>query len=108
MSREIGGAELGRPEPGQRLALVAAGEEGEFFRVVGADPGQPLRGRRDRLFPFDLAKFARAALANPHQRLGQLRWRLLLHDPRSTLAADHATVDRVLRRSEEDTSELTS
>ena len=38
----VGRAELLRPEPGQRLRLVAAGEEGELLRVVvrGPSPSQ--------------------------------------------------------------------
>ncbi len=37
MRRVVGRAELRRPQAGQRLALVAAGEEGELLRVGGAD-----------------------------------------------------------------------
>src|SRR4029077_18672051 len=97
MRGEIWRAELRRPEPGQRLALIAAGEEGELFRVVRADPRQPKERRFDRLVPFNLAEFAGAAFADPHQGLRQFCRRLLLHDAGGALAADDATVDRVLR-----------
>src|SRR3954469_16583846 len=61
MRREVRGPELGGPEAGQRLALVAAGEERELLRVLGANSRQPVDGRRDRLVPLDLAELAGAA-----------------------------------------------
>src|SRR5437016_8309516 len=67
MRGEIRGAELGGPEAGQRLALIAAGEERELLWIVGANPRQPVDRRRDRLIPLDLAKLAGAALADPQQ-----------------------------------------
>src|SRR5438132_11670183 len=73
MRGEVRGAELGRPEPGQRLALVAAGKEGELFRIVGADPPEPAERRLDRLVPLDFAEFAGAALTDPQERLGPAR-----------------------------------
>src|ERR1051326_2552516 len=94
MRGEIGSAELRRPEPGHRLALIAAGEEGELFGVFRADLRQPAHRCPDRLVPLDLAEFARAAFADPHQRLPQLRRRLLLHDAGGALAANDAAVDR--------------
>src|SRR5207237_6250144 len=97
MRGEIRGAELGRPKPGQRLALIAACEEGELFRILGADPPEPAERRLDRLVPLDFAELAGAALADPQQRLGQARRRIMLHDPRGALAADHAVIDRVAR-----------
>src|SRR5438552_5963156 len=69
MRGEIRGAELSRPETGQGLALVAAGEEGQLLRVVVANSRQPVDRRRDRLFPLDLTELAGAALADPQQRL---------------------------------------
>ncbi len=38
----------------------------------------------------------RAALADPHQRLAQLRRRMLVHDAGGALAADDAAIDRVV------------
>ena len=65
MRGEVRRPELRRPISGQRLALIAPGEEGELFRVRGADRRQPLDRRRDRLLPLDLAELAGAALADP-------------------------------------------
>ena len=96
MGGEIRGAELRRPITGQRLALVAAGKEGKLFGVGGADRRQPFDRGRDRLVPLDLAELARAALADALQRFAQLCRRVLLHDARGTLAADHAAIDRVM------------
>ena len=60
----VEGAELLRPPAGQRLRLVAAGEEREFVRVAFADRRQP-RGRDvERFVPFDFAEFACAAFAD--------------------------------------------
>src|SRR4029077_17396078 len=79
----------------QGLALIAPGEEGELFRVVGTNSRQPLDRRRDCLLPLDLAKFTGAALADPLQRLPELGRRLLLHNAGGGFAAAHAAVDRV-------------
>src|SRR5262249_41911330 len=86
--------ELRRPEAGQRLRLVAAGEQCELFRIIRADFREPVTRRGDRFVPFDLAKFTTAALADPHQRLAQFRRRLLVHDARGALAAEAAAVYR--------------
>src|SRR5438552_1967361 len=91
-------AELLRPEAGQRLHLVAPGEERELGRVRRADfreaPGEDI----ERFVPFDLDEVARAALAPwpAHERLAQSRGRVLLHDPGRALGAEHALVDRVV------------
>ncbi len=90
-------AELLRPPAGQRLALVAPGEEGELARVVAADPRQPLGRRRQRLLPLDLLELARAARADALQGLCQPRRRVVLHDAGSALGAEHAAIDRVVR-----------
>src|SRR5271167_3610476 len=96
MRGKVRGPKLSRPIAGQRLALIAAGEEGEFFRVAVADRRQPPDSGRDRLLPFDFAELARAAFANPSERLSQLRRGVLLHDAGRALAADHAAIDRVV------------
>ena len=67
----IGRAELRRPPAGQRLRLVAAGEEGKLARIGVAHLRQPHGGGAQGFFPFDLAEFAGAALADPDQRLRQ-------------------------------------
>ena len=74
-------AELLRPPAGERLALVAAGEERELIRVALADRLQPRHRDVERFVPFDLAELARAAFAHPQQRLAQARRRGVLHDP---------------------------
>ena len=95
MSGIVGRAELLRPPAGQRLALVASGEEGELARVGFADVAQPFGGQRHRLVPFDLLEIAGAALAHPQQRLGQPRRRVVVHDAGRALAAQHALVHRM-------------
>jgi hypothetical protein len=71
-------------------------KKASFFRVGGADRRQPLDRGRERLVPFDLAEHAGAALADPFQGLAQFGRRLLLHDARGALAADHPAIDRVI------------
>src|SRR5690606_14070774 len=93
--RIVDGAELLRPPAGERLRLVAAGEEREFVRVAFADRRQPVGGDPQRLVPLDLAELALAALAHAQQRLRQSCRRVVLHDPARALGADHALVDRV-------------
>ena len=88
----VGRAELHGPPAGQRLALVAAGEEGELPGVGPAHLAQPLRGERQRLVPGDLLELARAARAHAQQRRPQARRRIVLHDAGRALAAQHALV----------------
>src|SRR6266478_6394499 len=91
-------AELLRPETGERLHLVTAGEERELGWVRRADfreaPGEDI----ERFIPFDLDEVARAALTPgpAHQRLAQSRGRVLLHDPGRALGAEHPLVDRMI------------
>ncbi len=96
MRREIGRAELPRPPAGQRLRLVAAGEEGEPLGIGRADVPQPLRRQSQRLVPFDLAEFARAARSRAQQGLAQAGRAQVLHDAGAALAADDPAVDRVV------------
>lgn len=91
----VDGAELLRPPAGQGLRLVAPGEKGELIGVALADVAQPLRGEAERLFPFDLAKLAGAALARAAGVCSGAR--VMLLDAGRTLGADHAAVDRMLR-----------
>ena len=97
--RVIGGAELARKQAGQGLHLVAPGEHGKFFRIGGANFGQPLGQQRHGLLPGDRVKLAGTALAAraAQQGLRQPRWRHLLHDARGALGADHTLVQRVRR-----------
>ena len=96
--RVVGRAELAREQAGQRLHLVAPGEQRELLRVGGADVAQPLFEHREGLVPVDRLELAGAALGAglAPQRLRQPRRRVLLHDARRTLGADHALVQRVL------------
>src|SRR5947209_8794567 len=93
MRRKIRRAELCRPPSGQRLALVAAGEEGELLRVGVANIVEPRARDLHRLVPLDLYEFARAALADPLQWLAQPGGRIMLHDAGRAFAAQHALVD---------------
>ena len=96
MGCEIVRAELAGPPAGQRLRLVAPGEEGKLGRITLANLTQPLGRQFQRLVPFDLAKFAGPALARAEQRLRQLGRRILVHDARATLGAQHTLVDRMI------------
>src|SRR5262249_23673630 len=92
----VRGAELLRPPAGQGLALVTAGEEGELARVAGTDSTKPVRGGRHRLFPGDLLEPSSAARTYPQQRGGEAGGRVLIHDPRGALAAEHPLVHGVV------------
>src|SRR6185503_3731171 len=74
-------------------------KEREFLRIAGADLPQPRLEHAERLVPRDALEFTGAALGPgfPAQRVHQARGRVLLHDARSALGADHALVDRVVR-----------
>ena len=92
----VRGAELLRPPAGQRLALVAAGEEGEALGVLLAHRLEPVRRDPERLGPGDLAELAGAARADAAQRPLQAGGREVLHDAGGALGAEHAAVDRVV------------
>jgi hypothetical protein len=96
--RVIRRAELAREHAGQRLHLVAAGEQGELLRVGGADLPQAFGQRGEGLLPLDFLELAGAALGPglALERLQQARRRILLHDARRALGADHALVQRVV------------
>ena len=89
-------AELLRPPAGQRLRLIAPGEEGELGGVLLAHGTQPRDGGLQRLVPGDLLELARAARPCSPQRPHQPAGRIMLHDPGAALGADHAAVDRVV------------
>ena len=95
----VGGAELARKQAGERLHLVAPGEQGKLLGVGGAQFLQALLQHGKGRVPFDLFKLAVTAIAAglAQQGFGQPRGRILLHNARGTLGADHALVQRVLR-----------
>jgi len=95
----VGRAELLREQAGQRLHLVAPGEQREFLRVGRADLRQALGEDREGLLPADFVELRLAALGAlpPQQRLAEPRGRVLLHDPGGTLGADDALVERMRR-----------
>ncbi len=97
--RIVGRAELAREQPGQRLHLVAPGEQRKLLRVGRADLLQPLGQQLEGALPADGLELTRATLAAglAQQRPGQPRRRHLLHDAGGTLGADHALVQRVIR-----------
>ena len=74
--------------PGERLHLVAAGEQRELLRVGRANLREPLGQDLERALPGDRLELAGATLAAglAQQRLGQPRRRDLLHDAGAPLA----------------------
>ena len=94
----VGRAELPRKEPGERLHLVASGEERELLRISRADVREALGDERIRLVPCDRLELGLPALGVrlAAERQREPRRRVLLHDARCALRADHAPVDRVL------------
>ena len=56
-------AELLRPPAGQRLRLVAAGEERQFIGIAFADRRQPAGRDLQRFVPLDFPELAAAAFA---------------------------------------------
>ena len=70
---------LGEPA-GQRLALVAAGEERKLGRVARAHVLEPAGGGFERLVPGDFGELARASGADALQRRAQPRRRRVRHD----------------------------
>ena len=92
--RPVGGAELLRPQAGQRLHLVASGKIAQFGGVGRADLFQAVGQGVERLVPGNRLVNALAALGArlAHQRLGQLGGGILFHDPGRALGAQHALV----------------
>ena len=99
MGGVVGRAELLGEHAGQGLHLIAAGEQRELLRVLGAQLLEPLGEHRHGLVPGDLLELGLAALGVglAPQRLGEARRRHLLHDAGAALGADHALVQRVVR-----------
>ncbi len=95
MGRIIGRAELLCPPGCQALGLVTPREEGKALGVF-FQRFQPLHGRGKRFFPCYLLKLTGATRANALHGRFQARGRIVLHDARRALGAQHALVDRVV------------
>ncbi len=95
MGSEVRCAELGGPPAGERLALVATGEEGRAARVGAADRCQPAGSDGQRLIPFDLYERRLAARPDPLERLAQPCRGEMVLQARGTLAAQHTVVLRM-------------
>ena len=95
----IGCTELARKQARQGLHLVAPGEQGKLLRISRADFAQALGQYLKGALPTDGLKFGRAALSTlfTQQWLGESRRRILLHDARAALGADHTLVQWVRR-----------
>src|SRR3546814_15764353 len=87
--RSVVGAERQRPPAGQRLRLVAAGEERELVQVALADRRQPVGGDLQRLVPLDFSELALAAFAHAQQGLFQPRRRVVLDRKSTRLNSSH-------------------
>src|SRR6185369_9250987 len=81
---------------GQRLALVAAGEERKLARVARAHVLEPAGRGLKRFVPGNFGEFTRASGAYPLQRRAQPRRRSVRHDAGGAFAAQHALVDRMI------------
>ncbi len=96
MGGVVGGAEPLRPEAGEGLGLVAAGEEGQLLGGVVADGFEPGDGRCEGLVPGDLLILAGAAGPYALERRAKAGRRVDLHDPRRALGTENALVDGVV------------
>ena len=99
VGRVIGRAELAREQAGERLHLVAPGEQRELFRIGRAQMREPLFERREGFVPTDFDELAGTALGArlALERFGQPCRGVLLHDPRRALGADDPLVKRMIR-----------
>jgi hypothetical protein len=96
MRGEIQAAEHLREIAGERLRLVAPGEEHEPLGIGGAQMRQPLGDDAERLLPLDFLELAGAARAHTPERLAQPGRGKHVHDPGRALGAQHPAIDRVL------------
>ncbi|KGD38802.1 hypothetical protein DO70_6472 [Burkholderia pseudomallei] len=96
--RVIRRAVLLREQAGERLHLVAAGEEREALRIRRAQMREPLFEHGERDVPRYRLELRAAALGArlAHQRLREARGRILFHDARCAFRADHALVQRMV------------
>src|SRR5262245_35585565 len=74
----VGRAELLGPPAGQRLALIATGEEGKLARIAPPDVAKPLGRDRQRLVPADRLELPGATRAYPQQGRRQPRRRVVV------------------------------
>ena len=96
--RPVGRTELLRPQAGQRLHLVATGKERELLRIGGANVCEPFGQQIKRIVPRNRIEDAVAALGagTADHRVLQLRLRILLHDARAALGAEHTLIHNVI------------
>jgi hypothetical protein len=99
MGRPVRRAELLRPQAGERLHLVAPGEERQALRIGAADVAQARGEHRQCIVPADGVEDARASLGARAANHGvlQLGRRVLLHDAGAALGTQHALVHRMIR-----------
>ena len=83
----VGRSILLRPEAGQRLRLIAAGEKGEFLRVRLPNAAKPVGGKGQRLIPRNFLELARAARARAQERRAKPGRSVVLHDSGRALGA---------------------
>jgi len=91
MRRVIGRAKLACEQAGERLHLVASGEQREFLGVGGAYLLQAFGEDGKRLFPADRLEISGAAFGAffAQQGLCQSGGRVLLHDAGTALGTNH-------------------
>ena len=96
--RPIRRAVLLRPQSRERLHLVASGEKRELFWIRRADVCEPFGQQIQRVVPRNRIENAVAAFGAgaANHRVLQLRFRILLHDARAALGAQHALVHDVI------------
>ena len=93
----IGRAELLGKQPGQRLHLIAAGKERELLGVGRTQVTQAVFQQLEGVVPGNRLEpgFTAFGVRHASQRQRQPRRRVLLHDARSALGANHALIQRV-------------
>ena len=92
-------AELAREQAGERLHLVAPGEERELLRVAWRGSSPRRFSRIANASSQEIGSNSPAPRSAPGLRLSgprEARRRVLLHDAARALGADHALVERVL------------
>ncbi len=96
--RVVRRTKLARKQAGQRLHLVASGEQGKFFRVSGTQMAQPAFHHAKGFIPGNRLILIRPALGADLalQRLRQARRRILLHDARRAFGTQNPLVQGVV------------
>ncbi|OIQ70942.1 hypothetical protein GALL_474420 [mine drainage metagenome] len=91
----VGRAELAGEQAGERLHLVAPGEQRELSRIGGAQMPQTVFEQLQRVVPGDRLELPLPAFASrlAPQGMGQPRRGHLFHDARRALGANHAPVE---------------